>query len=336
MAKRLKIVFMGSAEIGLASLGALCASEHEVVGVVTQPDRPGGRGRKMVPTTVKQVANEHGLHIMQPESVNRPPFRRRIAALEPDVFVVVAFGQILGGKLLAIPRLGAVNVHASLLPEYRGAGPINWAIIHGRKRTGISIMQMVREMDAGDVYRRVATEIDPNEGADQLALRLGAISVEPLLDTLEEIAAGTAVAAPQDPLLVTIAPKLTKRTGRLVLTRPARELHNLIRGTRPWPQGYVDFTAAATGKSERVTICQSRVVEDFQTAAAAATTTGNIEPGTVVSLKPLIVRTGESFLQLVELKPAGARRMADVDFINGRRVQIGDRFTTADLEGDRL
>jgi len=312
----MKIVYLGSGRFGLCSLEALMASEHELALVVTQQPHPAGRGRRPRPSPVALWAGDRSVPLVETDNANSPQVRGRIAALVPDVMVVIAFGQKLGAELLALPAKGAINVHASLLPSYRGAAPINWAIINGETQTGISIITLADKMDAGLVLAQARTGIGPGETAGQLHDRLAGLAAPLLLDTLAGIAAGTAEYTPQDDSKATFAPKLTKADGFLDFGEPAEVLARKVRGLWPWPGASADYLSRRTGRTTRVTIAMAEPTGNGGRGSAA--------PGTLD--ENLEVVCGQGRLRITRIKPAGSDLMSFKAFVNGRRTMPGDMF----------
>jgi methionyl-tRNA formyltransferase len=291
------------------TLQALLA-RHVVVGVVTQPDRPAGRGQRARASAVKAVAVQRGLPVLQPERLRDPEWPERLGALAPEVAVVVAFGQILPPRVLEVPPRGSINVHASLLPRYRGAAPIAWAIIRGEGETGITTFRMDAGMDTGPVLLQRATPVGPEETAGELAIRLAGLGAEVLLETLDRLDAITPV--PQDGAQATLAPRLRKEDGALDWTRPARELAARIRGVNPWPGA---STRVAGG---RLLIWRAR------------TRTGAGEPGVLIPVgASLLVGTGEGLLEPVEVQPENRRAMSWEAFLRGTRLGAGAALGSA-------
>jgi len=311
------IVYLGSGEFGIDCLDAAAWSDHEVRFVVTQPARPAGRGRKPRTTPVARWADANSVRFVEAEDVNTAQIVEEISACEPDVIVVIAFGQKIGPELMNLPPKGAINVHASLLPKYRGAAPINWAIINGETQTGLSIITLAEKMDAGRVLAQSETDIGPDETAGQLHDRLAQLAAPLLLDTLDKIAAGAAVYTDQDHSKATLAPKLKKSDGFLNFAEPAETVERKIRGFWPWPGASAEYVSTKTGKSERVTIGAAQVVKPASQPRA--------EPGTFTEL--LNVACGRDALRITKIKPAGSPLMNFKAFVNGRHTQIGDMFT---------
>jgi len=312
----MNIVYLGSGEFGIPSLDALKASEHVLSLVVTQPAHPAGRGRKPQPTPVAQWAAACAVPFVETDNVNAPELVARIAACRPDVLVVIAFGQKVGRGLVELPPQGAVNVHASLLPRYRGAAPINWAILRGESETGVSIITLAEKIDAGDILAQASTPIGGQETAGELHDRLAQLSAPLLLQTLAALEAGVATYTKQNDAEATFAPKLSKTDGLLDFAEPAETLARKVRGFWPWPGASAACVAAQTQKSTRVVIA---LAEPVSGPGAA-----QLPPGTLDD--DLNVACGQGRLKLLKLKPAGSALMDFRAFVNGRHVRPGDRF----------
>ena len=312
----MKIVYLGSGEFGVECLDALSISEHDLRFIVTQPPNPAGRGRKPQPTPVAHWANMHSIPFIEVDNVNSSEVVEKIDGYEPDLIVVIAFGQKIGNELINLPPKGSINVHASLLPKYRGAAPINWAIIKGETTTGISIITLSEKMDAGKILAQSQTDIASNETAGQLHDRLAKIAAPLLLDVLEKIANGTAVYIEQDHDEATLAPKLKKSDGFLDFTEPAEALARKIRGFWPWPGASADYVSQKTGKSIRVTFARAEVVESSNLTNQLA--------GTLDDNLNVVCASGA--LKIKKIKPAGSALMDFKDFVNGRQTQPGDSF----------
>lgn len=300
---------MGTPDFAVPSLQALHKSEHDVVAVVSQPDRPKGRGRRLCSPPVKQTSTALGYPVFQPESVRTDDFQRQMTHLAPDLFVVVAFGQILPQSLLNIPKQGAINVHASLLPLYRGSAPIQWAIINGEKETGVTTMMMDKGMDTGNILLMGKTDINPNENAAELHDRLGALGAETLIRTLGELMNGTLKPIVQDHAKATYAPRLKKKDGEIDWSLPAHRIQCLIRGMTPWPGAYT-FSAG-----RRLKIFRSAVLKrDI-----------SVPPGTILECFPgeLRVATGEGALAVQEIQGASGKRLPIDDFLCGCQLPDG-------------
>ena len=312
--KSLRVVFMGTPDFAVPCLEALLAAGHEVAAVITQPDRPRGRGRKLSFSPVKACAVEHGLEVLQPEKIKTPEFEQVLRELAPDVMVVVAFGQILSPVILAIPPLGCVNVHASLLPYYRGAAPIHWAVMQGEAKTGVTTMYMDEGLDTGDMIlkKEIAISQDASTGEvhDQL-MREGALLLQ---ETLALIAEGKAPRTKQDHNVSTYAPLLKADIEQLDWTRSAQELHNRIRGLSPWPGAYCRYAGG------RLKVWKSRLCEE---AAPAGAIPGRIAR---LSVEGFVVETGDGLLELLEVQPENKRRMKASECACGYSLQPGDRL----------
>lgn len=312
----MRAVYFGSGAFSVPSLRAVLASCHELAGVFTQPGRPAGRGGKVRHTPIAQAARQAGLEVVECGDVNAPEAIADLRARRADVICVADFGQMLRRKVLASARLGAVNVHASLLPELRGAAPVNWALIRGYRRTGVTTFRIVRAMDAGAVYRQAATEIGPDETADELAGRLAEMGGEALRWTLDALADGSAEAVEQDHTRATLAPRLRKEDGVVDWSAGAETVCNRVRGTWPWPGAQAVLCSG--GRELAVTI------------AAAAVEPGGARGAPGVLDGDLAVSTGSGRVRIVRVRPAGKRLMDWRDFVNGYRPRAGDGFA-----GDR-
>lgn len=304
-----RIVFMGSPEFAVPSLRALAGAGFDVVGVVTQPDRRSGRGGHVQPPAVKVAAEELGIAVLQPQSLKDPDSQAELARLAPDLCVVAAYGQLLPAAVLAIPPRGTINVHASLLPRWRGASPIAAAILAGDRETGVSIMQLVRKMDAGPVITRAAVEIAPGETAGELETRLAALGATTLTDILSAWLAGEVVAEPQDEDQVTYCGLIKKSDGRLRAGQSAVEAERCVRAYNPWPVASVGY------RDGRLSIWRAHAVETGSTPVAA--------PGTLCQSEgqPSIAFAG-GCLVLDEVQRSGSRRVSGCDFLNGERGML--------------
>lgn len=308
----MRIVFMGTPDFAVGSLQALCESgKHEILAVVTQPDRPKGRGNKLLQTPVKEYALEHGLTVYQPQKVKNPEFVELLHELQPELIVVAAFGQFLSKEILELPKYGCINVHASLLPKYRGAAPIQYAIIKGEKESGVTIMQMDIGMDTGEMLDKVVVPIEENTTMGELHDALREQGATLLLQVIDKIAAGTAVSEPQDDAQATYATLLDRSMEHIDWSKTAQEVHNLIRGFNPAPS---TFTKLPNGKSLKI---WGSKMTDKSSAAAAGTV---IETGK----HSFFVACGEGVLEITEVQPESKKRMPAQVFLNGRGVQEGD------------
>ena len=308
----MRIVFMGTPDFAVGSLQALCESgKHEILAVVTQPDRPKGRGNKLLQTPVKEYALAQGLTVYQPQKVKTPEFVELLHELQPELIVVAAFGQFLSKEILELPKYGCINVHASLLPKYRGAAPIQYAIIKGEKESGVTIMQMDIGMDTGAMLDKVVVSIAENTTMGELHDALREQGAALLLEVIDKIAAGTAVAEPQDNEQATYATLLDRSMEHIDWSKTAQEVHNLIRGFNPAPS---TFTKLPNGKSLK--IWGSKMTDKNSNAAA----------GTVIvtGKHSFFVACGEGVLEITEVQPESKKRMPAQVFLNGRGVQEGD------------
>ncbi len=309
---RLCAVFMGTPDFAVPCLDRLVADGHDVAAVVTQPDRPKGRGGKLAASPVKAAAAGYGLPVLQPEKIRAAEFMAALAMLKPAVIVVVAFGQFLPREMLALPPLGCVNVHASLLPRYRGAAPIHWAVMNGETTTGVTTMYMDTGMDNGDMILKAATAIGPDDTTGEVHDRLKVLGAELLARTLAALADGTAPRAPQDGAAATFAPLLTRAAERIDWRRPAAAVHNQVRGLNPWPGAYC--------------LHAGKVLKVWRSELAAA---GGGEPGRVVAAGEdgAVVATGAGAVRLTEVQPENRRRMAMGEFVRGYGLTVGETLT---------
>jgi methionyl-tRNA formyltransferase len=321
----MRVVMMGTGLFAEPTLEALLASRHEVAGLVTQPDRAVGQERGSTRQTgrgMKAIAGEHRVPVFQPESINTPEGVAALAAWKPDLLVVAAYGQILSKDVLSVPPRGGVNVHASLLPRYRGAAPIAWAIWKGEDRTGVTIIRMSVSLDAGDMLAQEAADVGPEETAGEVEARLAPLGARLALDVIDRMEAGTLPPGiKQDPSQVTKAPKLTKEHGAIDWGQPADEICRQVRAMQPWPTAYTYWHR--TGQTPLRLIvggARPRPRTDDEKALAAGEI---VVPG---DPKALGVAAGDGIVEIVELQPAGKRRMAAEEFLRGRRPQPGDRL----------
>ncbi len=311
----MKIVYMGTPDFAVNTLEAIVKAGHEVVLVVTKPDRAKGRSGKLVYTPVKEKALEYGLPVAQPEKVREEEFVSRLEKLAPDVIVVVAFGQILPERILKIPKYGCINVHASLLPAYRGAAPIQWAVIDGLNETGVTTMYMEKGLDTGDIICQSRLMLDKEDTGGSLFERLAKEGASLLLTTLEQIEQGTATRTKQDDSKSSYAKMLTKEMGRLDFSKDAAVLERLIRGLNPWPSAYTFLH----GKSLKIYKAEVLLEESLS---------GTMEPGTVMSVdkKSFTVRCGNGALRILNLQLAGKKRLDTSAFLLGYELKAGTRL----------
>jgi methionyl-tRNA formyltransferase len=327
----MRIVFAGSGTFGVPTLRAIAESGHVVTLVVTQPDRPAGRGQVVRMGPIKAFAREKGIPLLQPDDVNAADTLARIGEAGPELLLVIAYGAKIGPTLLRLPRYGAVNLHASLLPQYRGAAPVNWAIINGEAETGISVIAMTEQIDAGDILGQRATPIDPNETAGALHDRLAALGPRLVTGVIRELPLEEVEARRQNENQVTQAPRLTKGDGLVDWNRPAAEVHNRIRGMTPWPGAFAFLPASGAKKPPL------RVVID-RTVLAEAPAGTRRDPGVILQAGPegIDVAAARGVVRILELTPAGKRAMTAADFVNGHKVTCGMQFLNAqDKTGSR-
>lgn len=308
----MRILFMGTPDFALPTLKALCESGHEIVGAVTKVDKPSGRGHRMMPPPIKVYALEQNIPVYQPDTLKGEEFAALLSALDPEMIVVVAFGKILPRNVLDYPKYGCVNVHGSLLPEYRGAAPMQRAIIDGRKTTGITTMLMADGIDTGDMLLKAEVEIGENDNFEIIHDRLADCGAKLLMETVEKLEKGEIAPIPQDPTLATHAAKIEKSDCLLDFSRDAKSLHDLIRGLSPFP---LTFTHTPDGKLLK--IVESRVADADKTVKAL--------PGTVLSVgEDIKVVCGRGILSFLTVVPEGKGRMAAADYVRGRKISEGD------------
>jgi methionyl-tRNA formyltransferase len=325
------VVFFGTPELAVPSLRALAASEAGVSLVVTRRDRRAGRGRKVVAPPVKTEAERLGIPVRQVSRISAAPEAERFRADAPDLAVVVAYGEILRPHVLATPARGFICMHPSLLPRYRGPAPIHWPILHGDTETGVTIIQVANEVDAGAILAQTRVPIAPDETAGDLHNRLAELGARLLADTVLRVLAGESTPTPQDDALACLAPKLEKSDGWIDWAASADDLRNFIRGMTHWPSAFSDLAAAGNGKRLRITLHRAEPTD--QDSAHAA------RPGTIVRVTQhdLVVACGRGALSLETLQPAGKRAMTVTEFLNGHAVCEGDRFESRNvLPLDRL
>lgn len=306
----MKIVFMGTPDFAVPCLQRLIDMGQNITGVFTQPDKPKGRGYQMMPPPVKELALKHNLPVFQPAKMRDGEALGIIKELAPDLIVVVAYGKILPKDILDAPKLGCINVHGSLLPKYRGAGPIQWSIINGEKVTGVTTMFMAEGLDTGDMILKMETPIGEEETAGELFDRLCIIGADCLEQTIKLFESGKPVPREvQDDAKSSYAPMLDKELSKLDFTKSARELHNLIRGVSPWPVAHTVF------RGKLLKVHKARIAYDF---------TG--KTGTILDEKRMIVGCGDGAIELLEVQAEGAKRLPASDFMNGKRIQMGEQL----------
>ncbi|MDH4081668.1 MAG: methionyl-tRNA formyltransferase [Nitrospira sp.] len=313
----MRIVFMGTPEFAVPSLEALLKSDDQVVGIVTQPDRPKGRGQQLTPSPVKLIAQREGIQILQPVKMKAPEFLEPLTAWKPDLIAVTAFGRILHPGILSLPPRGCVNVHGSLLPKYRGAAPVQWAVINGETETGITTMLMDEGMDTGPMLLQERLMIMHDDTAGTLAPRLAELGGRLLVETIAQLKAGTLTSKKQDNAQATMAPLLKKEDGLIDWTMKAPALANRVRGLSPWPGAYT-FSG-----EERWNIWKA-------VSTGGATTD---KPGTIVAVdkQSILVATGEGMLVVREIQTANSKRMPVSQFLSGHKVSAGIQLGLRDL-----
>ena len=301
----MRVVFMGTPDIAATCLKKIIEDGMDVVAVYTQPDRPKGRGMKVVFSAVKEVAISHNLPVFQPEHFREEETVEQLRALQPDVLAVVAYGRILPQRVLDIPKLGCINIHASLLPQYRGSAPYQWAVLDGLAETGVSAQYMAAKMDAGDVIGVAKTPIGENETAGQLLDRLAVLGADLLRDTLRQVENGTAVATKQDESAVTYAPMLDKSMCSIDFTKSARQIHNQVRGLHPWPVAIMEL------KGQRFKVHETRVLDRSG------------KPGEILELNKqgLVIACGDGAIEIRQLQAEGGKRMAAPDYFRGHPLE---------------
>ena len=312
----MNIIFMGTPDFALPTLQQLHESDHHVLAVVTQPDRPKGRNRKPAPPPVKQFAVEHGFPVLQPETI-MPDLIKALGDLEPDFIIVVAFGQILKKDLLALPRHFCINLHSSLLPKYRGAAPINWAIINGDKETGVTTMKMDTGLDTGDTLLSWKTPIRDKDDAQSLHDTLAREGARLVLETLRQLEEENLQPVPQDSNLSSYAPKLRKEDGLIDWSKSAAEIHNRIRGLEPWPGAYT------FSKSKRL-----RIYKTEMAPSGSGDQAGKIAR---ISDHGIEVGTGDGRILVTQLQPEGKKRMAAKSFLAGHKINPGDEWVSSKI-----
>ncbi len=318
----MRVLFMGTSEFAIPALKELIAHHFEIVAVVTQPDRPSGRGKKLTPPPVKQIATEYNLKVYQPEKVRAPEFVGALKQLTPDVIIVAAFGQLLPQSVLDIPPCGVINLHPSLLPKYRGAAPIQWALINGEKETGVTLMLLDAGEDTGDIICMERIPIELEDTADTLHHQLAIIGARLLVEVLDNLPHGQPpVATAQNHADATHAPRLTKTVGHINWNEPATTIHNLIRGTTGWPGAYSFFR-------ERTLLKIIRALPHANTHEVKQKIP-NEQPGTIkiTSKRQMFVVTGKGELQLLQVQPATKKVMEIYDFVNGYQIKSGESLS---------
>jgi methionyl-tRNA formyltransferase len=318
MATSLRIIMLGTGDFALPTFEHLIEIGHDVVALVTQPDRPQGRKQELIPSEIKLRAAERRVIVEQPEDVNSPGSLVRIGDLKPDLLVTAAYGQILSGALLSIPRFGGINLHGSILPAYRGAAPVARAIQNGEVETGVTVIRMTPQIDAGGIVSIASTPIDPEETAGELEIRLAQLGAPLIAGAIAALADGAVTILPQDRSKVTKAPKLRKEDGLIDWSKPALSIHNLVRAMQPWPAAYTTWLPRSAPSIEPV----RWIVHKSQV------TQGQGDAGEVIDAAGdrLIVAAGSGAVALLTIQLAGKRPFTAAEFLRGHRVQPGDRM----------
>lgn len=315
------IIFMGTPDFAVPSLLRLIEDGYPVLAVVCQPDKPVGRHQVLTPPPVKQTALEHGLPVLQPVKIRTGEFAAQLRALDPDLIVTAAYGRILPPDILAIPRLGCLNVHGSLLPEYRGAAPVQWSIIDGRAQTGITIMMMDEGMDTGDILLQSVIDIPQTMDAGQLMDTLARLGADKLPEALEGFVSGHLKPVPQDHSQATYAAMVSRETGRIDWNRPAQAIHDLVRGTYPWPGAWTEMPDGKRLKIHRTSVTTDPVLLELAI---------NMTPGSVISARPagITVATAQGAVDLLDIQPEGGKRLSSADCAHNYKqgMQFGGRL----------
>lgn len=311
----MKIIFFGTSSFATAHLLSLKNSEYKLVAVVTQPDKMSGRGLIRSFSPVKLIAQKYGLPLYQPQRVGSSDFIKELKSLKPDVFVVAAFGQILPKEVLRIPKRYSINIHPSLLPKYRGAAPINWALIKGEKITGLTIFRMEEKMDAGDIIVKKEINIDDGDTALSLSEKLSKLGADMLIQTLKLMEKGEVQLIPQNENEASYAPKLKKERGLIDWNRSSKEIHNHVRGMIPWPSAYTHL--------------DNKLIKIWKTKLVQGVLADNVDAGTITKIdkEAIRVRTKDGVILICELQAGGGRKMSAEVYCRGHRIEIGQRFS---------
>ena len=309
----MKIIYMGTPDFAVAPLEAILKAGHEVTAVVTQPDRQKGRGREVQYSPVKECALSYGIPVLQPLKIKEKDAVEELRKYPADIFVVAAFGQLLSEEILNMPRLGCINIHASLLPAYRGAAPIQWCVINGEEKTGVTIMQMAKGMDTGDILLQKEVVLDEKETGGSLFDRLMETGAELIVEALPKIEAGELTPVVQKEELATYAGKITKDMGNIDFAKSAVTIERLIRGLNPWPSAFTHY------KGKILKIWEADVVSECANVE-------NPVPGTVIAMdkESFTLATGEGALKIRSLQPEGKKRMSCAEFMRGYEVKVGE------------
>lgn len=305
----MRLVYLGTPTFAVPTLERIAEAGHEVLEVVTQPDRPRGRGNRLAASPVKEASLRLGLPVYQPERVRRPEAIEHLRALNAEAMVIVGYGQIIPQSILDLVPKGIINVHASLLPKYRGAAPIQWAIANGETRTGVTTMRIDAGLDTGDMLLKAETEVSPDETAIELGERLALMGADLLVETLSKL--DGIAPQKQDDAQATYAPILKKEDGRIDWTKPAAEIHNRVRGLQPWPGAFTVF------RGQTMHLWRSRLAGD---KIAGPTREDAAKAGRVERVRPFLIECGEELLEVIEVQLEGRKKMSAADFVNGQRI----------------
>ena len=308
----MRIIFLGTPEFSVPTLSALCKSNHEIIAVVTQPDKSKNRGYELLPPPVKVVAKENGLNVLQYRKIREDGIND-LVHLKPDIMITCAYGQILSQEIIDIPKYGIVNLHASLLPKYRGSSPINWAIINGETTTGITLMKTEIGIDTGDMLGTVQCEIGENETAGELFEKISTLGGDLLLEFLDKIETGDVIATPQNHELATHCKMFKKSDGAIDFTKSAKDVHNHIRGMNPWPCGFFTYN------DKIIKVFESRISEVESEGEAGEVVVSDTKNG-------LVIKCGEGAVEILSLQFPNAKRTDAKSFLNGRSIEIGTKF----------
>lgn len=323
----MRVVFMGTPDFAVGALESLIEAGHQVTAVVTQPDKPKGRGKELQMTPIKVCAQKHGIPVFQPVKIREPEAVETLRSYQADIFVVAAFGQILPEEILSMPRYGCVNIHASLLPKYRGAGPIQWAIINGEKITGVTIMRMDKGLDTGDMLFKTEVEIAPRETADTLHDKLAEAGARLIVEALAKIEAGDVTSVKQNDADSCYAKMLNKSMGKIDWQMEAEKLDCLIRGLISWPGASAVYRGKTLKIWEEEAVSEQELMTwEGRPGQREGTFAGNAQPGTVIRVEKdaFFVQTGEGVLKILSVQPEGKKRMAVKDFLLGYPVKPGE------------
>ena len=319
----MNVVFIGTPAFAVPCLRSLATSKHNIVAVITQPDRQKGRSKTPCPSPVKEAAIKMGLAIMQPANINDAASVEEIRRLSPDGIVVVAFGQFLSNAIIHLPRYQCINIHASLLPKFRGAAPINWAIIQGETVTGVTAMLIAAKMDAGDIIAKKTTSISLEENAGELEKRLSIMGADLLIETLDAIEAGRATYTKQEENKVSFAPKIKKENGLIAWPQETHNVHNCIRGMTPSPGAYTYYPQSASGEKKRIVVLKTQIHDTSKTKTP-------FTPGTIIetALCGIHVATLDGHICITRLQQEGKREMDAQEYLRGHKITAHDMFTS--------